>query len=79
MTYTLPPPLSTGEFTEVKAHQGAITRLKVSWDESLIATTADDGSLFVWDVRDKDAKAAARREQERVDWAAEVLVTRRCV
>jgi cilia- and flagella-associated protein 57 len=61
---------------EVKAHSGGVTRLRVAWDESLIATAGEDGALAVWDVRDRDAKAAARREQERVEWAAEVLVTR---
>ncbi|KAL6752180.1 WD repeat domain 65-like protein [Haematococcus lacustris] len=66
----------TGEFTEIKVHQGAITRMRMSWDEQLLATASDDGSISVYDVRERDAKAAARREQERLDWAAEVLVTR---
>lgn len=64
--------ISAGEFTDIKAHQGAITRLRMSWDESLLATASDDGCVFVWDVKDRDAKAAARREQERIEWAAEV-------
>ena len=54
-----------GEFTETKCHQGSITRLRLSWDEQLLATASDDGSIFVHDVRDRDAKAAARREQVR--------------
>jgi hypothetical protein len=52
-----------GEFTECKCHQGAITRLRLTWDEQLLVTASDDGSVLVHDVRDKDAKAAARREQ----------------
>jgi hypothetical protein len=44
----------------------------MSWDEQLLATASEDGCVFVYDVRDKDAKAAARREQERVEWAVEV-------
>mmetsp|Transcript_22834 Transcript_22834/g.63112 ORF Transcript_22834/g.63112 Transcript_22834/m.63112 type:complete len:1547 (+) Transcript_22834:150-4790(+) len=66
----------TGEFAETKCHQGSITRLRLSWDEQLVATASDDGSVFVHDVKDRDAKAAARREQERVEYSAEVLVTR---
>jgi hypothetical protein len=36
----------------------------VSWDEALLVTAGEDGAVFIWDVKDKDAKAAARREQE---------------
>ncbi|MEW5319195.1 MAG: hypothetical protein WDW38_010360 [Sanguina aurantia] len=68
-------PLS-GEFQEVKCHNGAVTRMKATWDEQLLVTAGEDGSVAVFDVRDKDAKAAARREQERVEYAVEVLVTR---
>jgi WD40 repeat protein len=42
--------------------QGAITRLRVSWDEQLLATASDDGSLFVYDVRDRDVKVRGERE-----------------
>ena len=48
----------------------------MTWDEQLLVTASDDGCIFVYDVKDKDAKAAARRDQERMDWAVEVLVTR---
>ena len=48
----------------------------MTWDEQLLVTASDDGCIFVYDVKDKDAKAAARRDQERMDWAGEVLVTR---
>ena len=48
----------------------------MTWDEQLLVTASDDGCMFVYDVKDKDAKAAARRDQERMDWAVEVLVTR---
>lgn len=66
----------TGEFQEVKSHNSAITRLRMTWDEQLLVTASEDGSLFIYDVKDKDAKAAARREQERMEYAVEVLVTR---
>eukprot|EP00967_Tisochrysis_lutea_P113128 scaffold179357_cov19-Tisochrysis_lutea.AAC.2 len=56
-------PAFAGEFAETKCHQGSITRLRLSWDEQLVATASDDGSVFVHDVKDRDAKAAARREQ----------------
>lgn len=65
-----------GEFQEAKCHAAPVSRLRVSWDESLLVSGGEDGSVFVWEVRDKDARAAARREQEKLEYAVEVLVTR---
>lgn len=73
-TYKFP---LTGEFTEVKTHAGPVARLKVAFDDSHLFSVGEDGALMAYDVRDKDpAKATARREQERLPWAEEVLVTR---
>lgn len=66
----------TGEFNEMKTHNGPVNRLQISWDEQLLFTASDDGCLFVYDIKDKDAKGAARREQERVPYAEEVLITK---
>ncbi|GLC59167.1 hypothetical protein PLESTB_001455600 [Pleodorina starrii] len=66
----------TGEFQESKCHAAPVSRLRVTWDESLLVSGGEDGSVFVWEVRDKDARAAARREQERLEYSVEVLVTR---
>ncbi len=32
----------------------------MTWDEQMLVTASDDGCIFVYDVKDKDAKAAAR-------------------
>ena len=40
-----------GEFQEIKSHQQQINRLKMTWDEQLLCTASDDGSIFVYDVR----------------------------
>ncbi len=51
--------------------------MKVTSDDAVLFTASDDGSLYVFDVRDRDAaRAAVKREQERLPWAEEVLVTR---
>lgn len=44
-------PRAAGEFQEVKCHNNSITRLKMAWDEQLVATASEDGSIFVYDVR----------------------------
>lgn len=67
---------AAGEFLEAKCHAAPVSRLRVLWDESLLVSAGEDGAVFVWDVREKDARAAARREQEKLDYAVEVLVTR---
>lgn len=36
-------------------------------------TAGEDGAVYVWDVRDKDAKAAARREQVSRWWVGRSL------
>lgn len=66
----------TGEFNEIKTHNAHVSRMQISWDEQLLFTASEDGCLFVYDIKDKDAKSAARREQERVPFAEEVLITK---
>lgn len=55
-----------GEFHEMRMHQQVVTRLRLSFDEALLFSVSEDGSLLVCDVRDKDAKAKGGREQDRV-------------
>eukprot|EP00198_Chlamydomonas_reinhardtii_P011942 XP_001701279.1 flagellar associated protein [Chlamydomonas reinhardtii] len=52
----------TGEFQEAKCHAAPVSRLRVSWDESLLVSGGEDGSVFVW--------------EEKLEYAVEVLVTR---
>ncbi|KAI8472173.1 MAG: hypothetical protein J3K34DRAFT_519934 [Monoraphidium minutum] len=67
----------TGEFYELKLHAGPVTRLAVSYDDCLLLSGGADGAVVVLDVRDKElAKASTRREQEKLPWAEEVLVSK---
>eukprot|EP00879_Flechtneria_rotunda_P021142 GHRR01022273.1.p1 GENE.GHRR01022273.1~~GHRR01022273.1.p1 ORF type:complete len:520 (+),score=198.23 GHRR01022273.1:2394-3953(+) len=67
----------TGEFYEVKCHEGPITRLHVSYDDCLLVSAGEDGSVLLLDIRDKElAKASTRQQQEKLPWAEEVLVSR---
>ena len=47
-------------------HQHVVTRVRMSWDEALLFSVSEDGSLLVCDVRDKDSKAKGTREQDKV-------------
>lgn len=46
-------PLS-GEQQEVRCFSGAVTRLRLSHDDSLLYATSADGSLFVFEVKERD-------------------------
>lgn len=55
-----------GEFYEVKCHEGPIARLRVSYDDSLLVSSGEDGSVVLMDIRDKElAKASSRQQQVR--------------
>jgi hypothetical protein len=54
----------TGECYELKVHEGPVARLRVSYDDCLLACCGEDGSLMLMDIRDKELiKASTRREQ----------------
>lgn len=64
-----------GDFNEIRSHSGSITGMRLFFDDSLLFTVSDDGSLFMYDVR-ADSKTAARRDLERLPFAEEVMVTK---
>eukprot|EP00898_Chlorokybus_atmophyticus_P003830 jgi/Chlat1/4448/Chrsp29S00328 len=71
-TYRLP---LTGEFQEHPCTSSSITRLRISCDESMLFCGSEDGCLFIYDLRDKEARSA-KREKETLTYAEEVLVTK---
>ena len=66
----------TGEHQEYKCHNSSITRLCISWDDTLLFTSSEDGAMFVFDIKDKDPSKLSRKEMEKLPWAEEVLVTK---
>ncbi len=54
---------AAGEFYEVKVHEGPINRLRVSFDDCLLISAGEDGSIAVSDIRDKDLAKASTRQQ----------------
>ncbi|WIA38592.1 hypothetical protein OEZ86_001902 [Tetradesmus obliquus] len=67
----------TGEFYEVKCHEGPVARLRVSYDDFLLVSAGEDGSVVMLDIRDKElAKASSRQQQEKLPWSEEVLVSK---
>ncbi|WIA18306.1 hypothetical protein OEZ85_009771 [Tetradesmus obliquus] len=68
---------TAGEFYEVKCHEGPVARLRVSYDDFLLVSAGEDGSVVMLDIRDKElAKASSRQQQEKLPWSEEVLVSK---
>lgn len=51
----------TGEHQELKCCRSAISRLCLSHDDNLLFAASEDGSLFVFDVKDKDPSRSSKR------------------
>ncbi|GAQ89010.1 hypothetical protein KFL_004790040 [Klebsormidium nitens] len=70
----------TGEYSEIQCCAGAVARLRVSVDDSILMGVGEDGAFFLLDVKDRERAVAigsgGRREREALPWAEEVLVTK---
>ncbi len=47
-------PLDEQDYTDYAAHCAAVSRVRVSYDESCLFSTGDDGCLFIFDIRKKE-------------------------
>lgn len=74
------PVFSAGEYSEIQCCAGAVARLRVSVDDSILMGVGEDGAFFLLDVKDRERAVAigsgGRREREALPWAEEVLVTK---
>jgi cilia- and flagella-associated protein 57 len=66
-------PLSNepGEYQEHQGHSGPITKLRVSYDDSYLFSTSEDGCLYTFKISDKEGRGV-KRDRE-VVYADEVL------
>ena len=56
--------VQSGECVRVrKAHQGTVQALKVSPDESLLASCGDDGAIRLWDLERGEHLQTLRRDR----------------
>ena len=65
----------TGEFQEYQCCSRPVSRLCMSIDETLLFCSGDDGSVIIFDVRDKEVRVA-KRDRELLPFAEEILVTK---
>ncbi|KNC99492.1 uncharacterized protein SPPG_04888 [Spizellomyces punctatus DAOM BR117] len=62
------------DFQEHIAHSGAITKLRVSYDDQYLFSASEDGTIYVFKISDKEERGL-RRERVMV-FADEILITK---
>eukprot|EP00756_Hemistasia_phaeocysticola_P009945 Hpha_TRINITY_DN14971_c5_g7::TRINITY_DN14971_c5_g7_i1::g.143967::m.143967 len=55
------------------AHCAPITRIALAFDESVLFSVGEDGSLWMFDVKEREGRGAAKRE---VTFAEEILISK---
>ena len=66
-------PLSDpGKFNETQAHHGAVTRIKITYDDQYLITTGEDACVFMFKITDKEGKGLKLEREVRLtlrcDW-----------
>jgi hypothetical protein len=52
-----------GEYSEYQCHSAPITRMRITADDALLFCVSEDACLFVFDVRDKEGRAAGKPKE----------------
>jgi WD40 repeat protein len=67
-----------GDYYEVRACSAPISRIAISSDGMLLACSGDDGTLMLFDVRDKERSLTqgAKKDKDALGWSHEVLTSK---
>ncbi|XP_025110126.1 cilia- and flagella-associated protein 57-like [Pomacea canaliculata] len=63
-----------GEWQEHQGHSAAITKMKITLDDQYLITVAEDASILLWKIQDKEGRGLKRDKE--VGWAEEILITK---
>ncbi|XP_028390638.1 cilia- and flagella-associated protein 57-like [Dendronephthya gigantea] len=63
-----------GEWQEHQAHTGAITKMRMSFDDQYLFTVGEDASLFIYKATDKEGRGLKRDKE--IVYADEILITK---
>lgn len=74
MAMKFPFGADAGVHMEHMAHSGQITRLRISCDDQFLFSAAEDGSLYIFKISDREGRST-KREREAI-YADEILVTK---
>merc|ERR1719171_89054 len=65
-----------GDFQEYQAHAAPCSRIRITYDDSFLFSSGEDGCLYIFDVRKKDRVVSKRDKEGALPFADEILVTR---
>jgi len=65
-----------GYYNEFSCHSAPATRIRITFDDYFLFTCAEDGCLFIFDVRKKDRMVSKRDKENALPPADEILVTK---
>eukprot|EP00760_Papus_ankaliazontas_P029336 PhM_4_TR420/c0_g1_i1/m.15018 len=65
-------PMQGGINEAVVGHCGAVSRICLTYDESVLYTVGDDGTLFVYDVKEKESRTSKRE----ITFSEEILISK---
>merc|ERR1719181_1569316 len=65
-----------GDYIEYQCHSAPATRIRITFDDYYLFSCAEDGCLFIFDVRKKDRVVSKRDKENVLPPADEILVTR---
>lgn len=66
-----------GEYFEIQAHALPIVRIRITYDDTYIFSAGQDGSLVIYEIRDKDFRSLKReKEGYGLPFAEEILITK---
>jgi hypothetical protein len=74
LVYGLHPLVS--DSTEVQAHAGPVTRLRLSPDEQHLFSVGADGALCIFEVKDREHRTLRRDKEPLLPVSQEIIVTR---
>lgn len=63
-----------GEWQEHQVHSGAITKMRMSYDDQYLFTVSEDACLFIFKAVDKEGRGMKRDKE--VGYAEEILITK---
>ncbi len=68
----------TGDYAEEQVHSGPVSRLRLSFDETRLFSTSEDGSVALLEIREKgdNRKVLKPTSFDNIDTLEEILVSR---
>jgi cilia- and flagella-associated protein 57 len=68
------PLTNPSEYQEHLSHSSSVTRMKVTFSDEYMISSADDGTVLIWKIQDKEGRTIKRDKD--FSFAEEILITK---